>query len=139
RFAVGSRDYQTIRTWIQEGASYGVEGERVQILKMAVFPTQAFLDPGWKRQLLVTGHLSNARSEDLTERVLYESNNPEAVRVDAKGVIEAVKPGEADIIVRGVGHIASARIGVIARRLPDYPAVARRNFIDDHIFTKLRK
>ncbi len=43
-------------------------------------------------------------------------------------------------MVRAAGYAASARIGVIAAPIADYPAVPKgRNFIDRHVFAKLRK
>lgn len=90
-------------------------------------------------QLLVTARLSNGRQEDLTDKVLYLSNNPEVVKVSSEGLVEAVKPGETAVSVRAPGFSSSVRFGVVSRPLTHYPKVERRNFIDEFVFAKLRR
>ena len=79
----------------------------------------------------------------MTDKVLYVSNNKEVARVSPDGQVEAVRPGETAIIVRAAGQFATVGVGVIAPSTADYPAVRGRsrghNFIDDHVFAKLRK
>src|SRR5262249_21977159 len=79
------------------------------------------------------------RREDLTGKVLYASNNTEVARVSADGRVEAVRLGETAIMVRAAGQFASVGVGVIAGAGGTYPVVKGRNFIDDHVFAKLRK
>src|SRR5439155_9701254 len=47
--------------------------------------------------------------------------------------------GETAIIVRGAGQFATVSVAVIARSVADYQEVKGRNFIDDHVFAKLRR
>jgi hypothetical protein len=137
---VSSADYDTILQWIQSGAPYGEEvGESVRVTAVDVFPKEVVLDPTGKHQLLVTAKLSNGRTEDFTDQVLYVSNNPEAVTVNSEGLAEAVKTGETSVMIRAAGFAVSARFGVIANPIANYPKVARNNFIDDYVFTKLRR
>ena len=83
------------------------------------------------QQLLVTAHLSNGRLDDITDEVLYVSNNPDVVDVGESGLVKAKGTGETAVMVRAAGHPVSASVGVIARPLAEYPAVASRNFIDE--------
>ena len=138
---VDSRDYQTMLNWIRNGAPYGKESEekRVRIERIEVFPRDAVLDGKGKQQLLVSAHLSNGRREDITEQVLYVSNNPEVVKVTLGGVAQAVRTGETAVMIRAAGHAVSARLGVVAEPVPDYPEVPRSNFLDEYVFAKLRK
>ena len=141
RFRPDSSDYQTILNWVRQGAPYGDEGEGtiVTVKKVEVFPQETVLDPKGKQQLLVTAFLSNGRQEDITDQVLYISNNPEVVKVSVEGTVEAVKTGETSVMIRSAGEAVSARFGVIAQPISNYAAVPRRNFIDDHVFDKLQK
>ena len=97
------------------------------------------LDRNGKQQLLVTASLSNGRREDMTGHVHYQSNNREVVKVTSGGLVEAVNRGETAVMIRTAGQAVSARFGVIAEQISDYPDVPRRNFIDDYVFAKLRK
>ena len=140
RFNEDSADYQSILDWVRSGAPYGEEAEAsAKIERIEVFPREVALDPQGRHQLLVTAHLSNGRYEDITEQVLYVSNNAEVVKVAPEGLVKAVRTGETAVTIRAAGHAASATFGVIAKPVPDYPEVPRRNFIDDYVFAKLRK
>jgi len=141
RFAEGSSDYREILDWIKKGAPYGEErwDKAARIIRLEIEPRHVVLDTKGKQQLLVTALLSDGRREDLTDKVLYASNNKEVAKVSADGRVEAVRTGETAIIVRAAGQFATVGAGVIAPSTADYPAVKGRNFIDDHIFAKLRK
>ncbi len=141
RFPDDSLDYGVIRDWIRQGAPYGEESleQSVSIEQLTVFPQQAVLDLQGRQQLLVTAHLSNGRYEDVTDQVLYVSNHPEVVEVTPEGLVNAVKTGETAVMIRAAGQAISVGFGVIAQPILDYPEVPRRNFIDDYVFTKLRR
>ena len=141
RFTVDSADYEAILSWVGAGAPYGEEGEgqSVEIERLEIFPREGVLEPEGTQQLLVTGYLSNGRREDITEQVLYVTNNPEVVKVTPEGLVKAVKTGETAVMVRAAGKAISAGFGVIAQPIADYPEVPRKNFIDEHVFAKLRR
>lgn len=136
-----SSDYETILNWVRAGAPFGEESdqESIKVERIEVFPREVVLDLNGKWQLLVTAHLSNGQKEDITDQVLYASNNTEVVRAYTSGRVEGVMPGETSILIRASGHAVSVRVGVISKPLPDYPEMERNNFIDDHIFSKLQK
>jgi hypothetical protein len=140
-FQPASADYETIFNWVRSGAPYGEESEKesIRVERIEVFPKEMVLEPAGKHQLLVTAYLSNGRQEDFTDRVRYKSNNLEVVKVTPEGEVEAARTGETSILIRAAGYAVSTGVGVIARPLPKYPNVARNNFIDDHVFAKLRK
>jgi len=140
RFEVGSAEYQIILEWIRSRAPYGEEGESAnKIERVEVFPREAVLDSAGKQQLLVTAHLSNGHQEDITDEVLYASNNVDVVKVSSEGLVEAVKPGETAVLVRAPGYNLSANIGVVSQPVANYPKIVPRNFIDEQILAKLRK
>ncbi len=141
RFGEESSDYETILRWVAQGAPYGEEsGEQsVQIERLEVLPAAVVLDAEGRHQILVRAHLSDGQQEDVTEQVLYVSNNPEVVKVSSQGVVEAVQTGETAVMIRASGQAISLGAGVIASPIADYPKVPRRNFIDEQVFAKLRK
>jgi hypothetical protein len=136
-----STDYQTVLNWISRGAPYGEEAEKIgiRIDRVDVFPQDVILDSHGKQQLLVTAYYSDGRQEDITDQVLYVSNNPEVAKVTTEGLVEAIRTGETGVMIRAAGHVAGTSVGVIARPLLKYPHVPRSNFIDEHVFDKLRK
>jgi hypothetical protein len=141
RLAEGSSDYLALLEWIGKGAPYGEDrpGKAALVTRLEVEPREVVLDAKGKRQFLVTALLSDGRREDVTDKVLYASNNKEVARVSPDGRVEAVRPGETAVIVRAAGQLATVGVGVTARARADYPKVLGRNFIDDHVFAKLRK
>ena len=97
------------------------------------------LDLSGKQQILVTAHLSDGRREDVTRQVVYESINRSVVDVDEGGLVRAHKTGETSVLVRAPGRAAAVRFGVIADPVPSYPETPENNFIDRHVFAKLKK
>ena len=143
RFEKGSDDYETILNWVRAGAPYGEEGGDgdgpPKIVRLATFPQDVVLEVGEKQRILVTAHFSDGSQEDFTHQVLYEVNEPEVGRVSAGGLIEAAKPGETAVLIKAAGRNARVGIGVAAEPRPNYPDVPRNNFIDEAVFSKLRK
>ena len=141
RLTIGSPDYQAILEWIRGGAPYGDDqsGESVKVQRIEVLPKSVVLDTQGQHRLLVTAHLSNGRREDISDQVLYMSNDPEVVKVTEEGLVKAGKTGETAVVIRAAGHAVSTGFGVIASPLADYPHVVRHNYIDEHVFAKLRK
>ena len=141
RFTEGSSDYEKIVNWVGRGAPYGEEsGEaNVRIERLEVIPEQVVLEKQGEHGLLVMAHLSNGRREDMTDQVLYVSNNPEVVKVTPEGLVKAVQTGETAVMIRAAGHAVSATLGVIAESIANYPEVEPRNLIDQYVFAKLKK
>ena len=75
----------------------------------------------------------------VTDQVLYISKDENVVEVSGNGLVSAAGSGETTILIRAAGHAASAGFGVIEKPIVDYPEVERRNFIDESVFSKLRK
>src|SRR5262249_10271701 len=122
RFEAESRDYRTVLDWVRAGAPYGEAGDEGRIVRVEVSPRDSVLEKNGKQQLAVRAWLEGGRREDISGEVLYVSNNPEVVRVSPAGTVEAVGKGEATVMVRAPGVIATAHFGVIANRLVNYPA-----------------
>ena len=140
RFEKGSDDYNTILDWVRNGAPFGEQADEAsRLVALEAFPTRLFLRPGEKHQVLVTGRLASGAEEDFSAEVLYEIEGAEVAEVSPSGVVEAKGPGEAAVLIRAAGRIASFQVGVIGPEPDRYPEVEPRNFIDEHIFTKLRK
>ena len=89
-------DYETILNWVRNGVPYGEEGDKegVRVVRVEVEPREVVLAPEGKHRLLVTAHLSNGQQEDISDQVLYASNNSEVVKVDEQGQVAACGRGK---------------------------------------------
>ena len=136
-----SRDYLAILDWIREGADYGQEhdGTAPRIRSLEILPRSVTLESGGTSQLIMMAHLSDGRREDLTDQVLYASNDSSLVEVSERGLVTGMQTGETAVVVRAAGQAASMGVAVIADPLPDYPEIPRRNTIDEFVFAKLRR
>jgi hypothetical protein len=140
RFKVGSLEYEAILDWVRDGATYDSAGSpRLKTLR--VTPEEiTLIGLGTKHQLSATGTYSDGTSEDLTRKVQYTPNDESVVEVSPSGEIQTRRVGETAIMVRTLGKAVAARIAVVAEPpMANYPDVARNNFVDDLVFTKLRR
>ena len=141
RFEPNSPDYKIILDWVRAGAPFGEDSAEkgVSIQSIEVFPKQVMLRAGGQHRLLVTALLSNGRRDDLSDQVLFVSNNPDVVTVAEGGVLTAKGSGETSILIRAAGHAVSAGVGVIGNPVTNFQRLETRNYIDEHVFAKLRK
>lgn len=139
RFDKDSEDYKTIAAWIQNGAPFGEASAGPKLTRLSTFPALAMIPAEGKHRLLVTAHFSDGHTEDFTHQVLYSSNDGEVASVNGDGIVNAKRQGETAILIRAAGQLASVGVGVIGPPIHDYPKVPRSNFIDEHVFAKLRK
>ena len=139
RLTTQSSDYRTLLGWIQAGAPYERKDSEVEVERVTLFPKERVLDAGGTHQLLVTAHLADGRTRDLTHHASFHSSNDEVVTVTDSGRVLARSKGETTIIVRTAGHTASTRFGVISKPLPSNSSPPSHNFIDDYVFAKLSR
>ena len=137
-FEIGSPEYETILSWLSEGAPYSIPG-RPTLENIEVSPAERILvGEESNQQLKVTGTYSNGSRRDLTRSVRYLSTDDTVAIVDESGKVTAQRRGEAAIMVRTLGLAAVSRIAVINEAPPaDYPEVPRHNVIDELVFGKL--
>ncbi|MDE2756273.1 MAG: hypothetical protein OXI92_06950, partial [Acidobacteriota bacterium] len=117
RLTAESSDYRTLLDWIQSGAPYEYDDPAVEVERVTLFPEESVLDAKGTRQVLVTAHLADGRTRDLTHQASYQSSNEEVVTVTDFGRVRARTLGETTLIVRTAGHTVSARFGVISEPL----------------------
>lgn len=140
RFKVGSLEYNAILDWIKDGATYDSAGSP-RLRTIRVTPEEVTLiGLGSKQQLSVSGTYTDGSAEDLTRKVQYTAKDESVLDISPDGEIRAKRAGETAIMVRTLGKAVAARIAVIETPpMKDYPEVARNNFVDELIFSKLRR
>ena len=142
RIEKDSGDYRTILEWIQKGAHYSdlTDGDAsARVVQLEVNPREVLMQKGEFQNFIVTAQFSDGRSEDFTSQVRFESKQGEVAEIVSQGMVKAFNPGETAILVRGSGCEVRSDIGVIAEWIQDYPEIPKVNFIDEQVFSKLRK
>jgi hypothetical protein len=140
RFEVGSLEYHALKEWIEAGALAGGSNES-KMVRLEVVPRErVLLSADAQQQLVVLAHYADGTKADVTRKVRYQSNDDSIATVSADGLVAAKRSGEAAILVRTLDQVTAARIGVVLSPVVrNYPNVPRQNFIDDFVFSKLKR
>jgi hypothetical protein len=142
RFDVGSREYAILAAWIAAGMPDDPPGTPV-LRRIEVTPAeQVVIAPTDRVQLNVRATFSDGSTRDVSRMAVYEPSNP-AVTVDTAGVVRRAEDGagvvESSILVRYLDRQATVRLAFVPARADfTWPELPEANFIDRHVFTKLR-
>ncbi len=141
RFEKGSDDYRAVLEWIEAGAPYGEEAlsQAAKLVRLESYPAKLIFKPGESHRVLVTAHFDDGHSEDFTHQVLYSVNDSAIAKVSGDGRIEANGLGETAVLIQALGRKTRVGVGVVGAPLDDYPETRSRNYIDDAVFSKLRR
>jgi hypothetical protein len=142
RLQPGGDDYQLILRWIRAGAPR-VNEHDPKLERIAISPEPHSLQGGTKEPLQVIAHYSDGTKRNVTNTCAYQSNEPAIVAVDRSGVLQAGDlPGEATIMARYMGHIATWSTAIPRPEAINddaYADLPRNNAIDGHVYAKLRQ
>ena len=138
RLEKDSPDYNTITSWIRQGAEYDQEKEAaLKIDRIAVSPTERVCEPGARQQLAVTAYFSDGTSKDITRLAIFEANQKGMAEVDEKGLVTLEsQTGTTSIMVRFQEYVDVFRATIpLGEKIDSLPET--KNFIDEEIFKKL--
>jgi hypothetical protein len=138
RFAVDSPPYRVLARWIEQGMPRGREDDPV-VSHIEVLPRQRVLAQNEQQQLIVLAHYSDGAVRDVTRAAQYESGDPELAEANERGLVTAGQSaGSVAVTVRYQTHVdvfrATVPLGAPVESLP-----IATNFIDEHVFAKLRE
>ncbi len=140
RIPRGTAEYETLRGWIAAGAPVG-DPRAPHVGSMRVEPAERLLTFGGRQQLRVIARYTDGREADVTAHSRFQSNNEGLASVSASGLVSAGESaGAVAVMASFMGSVDVFR-ALIPRpgRVADYPKVAEHNFIDAHVFRKLRQ
>jgi hypothetical protein len=138
RFDRDSLEYRLLVRWIAEGLRPDPPGAAV-LRRLEVTPRQRVLiEPADQAPLRVRAAFSDGEVHDVTRLAVFETSNL-VVRVDADGVAHRQDKGETTILVRYLDRQAAVQLAFVPAR-PDFvwPDPPEANYIDHHVFAKLR-
>ena len=139
RFARDSPEYALIHRWIKQGATDDQE-QAPGLQSLTVTPeTLTLSEPQRSVQLKVEAQFADGKKRDVSYWAVYTLSNLVA-NVEEGGRLTFLKPGETTVLVRYLDHRVSARLALVPER-PDFTWSNPRpsNYIDEHIFAKLRR
>jgi hypothetical protein len=134
--------YETLRRWIALGFPRTAR-DAPKLQSVTVEPGERRLRQDESFGLRVTARFTDGSIEDVTHLAAFGSSESTLVAVDASGRVTAGRfAGEATISARYEGMFANCDVSIpLAGELPSYvyDPISRSNFIDDHVWTKLKK
>lgn len=138
RFEVGSKSYDVLYRWIAAGCAAD-PAETPKLEALTVTPAeQVLIEPADRMKIGVQARFSDGSVRDVTSLAVYEPSNL-LVSITPEGEVGRLGMGETAINVRYLHRQATVRVAFVPAR-PEFvwsespPA----NFIDEHVFTKLR-
>ena len=137
RFDRDSPEYRLLHDWIARGAEDDAASPPVHL---ELTPADAILDePVREQPLRVIARFGDGSNRDVTHLARFAVAD-EAIAEVSGGMVRCRQPGEAAVTAEYMGRMAVALVlfrgPSPARTWADPPAV---NFIDSHVFAKLRK
>ncbi|MEW6303739.1 MAG: DUF1549 and DUF1553 domain-containing protein [Verrucomicrobiota bacterium] len=138
RFAKESPEYAILRQWIADGARTDA-AQTPRATRLDVTPPDKILfEPADKLQLQVKVTYSNDTQRDLTTLACYEPVNT-LVKVTHDGLVERQGAGESIVLVRYQHLQVPVRIAFLPARADfKWKNVPKNNYVDDHVFDKLK-
>jgi hypothetical protein len=140
RFQEDSHEYQVLHRWIREGAKPD-SGKVAALTKLEVFPQSRVLWHGVNtQQLSARATFSDGSIRDVTHLAVYEPNNEEVGKVSSTGLVHAEKSGQITVVVRFLEKQVACRLAFVPERENFvWKEPPHRNYIDDHVFARLRE
>ena len=138
RFRPDSDEYATFRRWIAEGL--GDDGPDLPRLeRLEVSPTErVIVEPATNVQITAHAIFSDGTRRDITKLAVYDPANI-LVTVSHDGLVQRERAGETTVLVRYLQTQVPVRLAFVPAR-PEFvwAAPPENNFIDQHVFAKLR-
>ena len=139
RLAKGSPEFQTLVSWVRDGAPERRGKTHGAVNRVSVEPgALPFGEPG-PRQLRVMAHYEDGHERDVTRVAIYRVNDDSAASVTPQGQASLLRRAETDVIVRYQSFVLSSRLSTVINPALafDFSRVARRNFIDEELLKRL--
>jgi hypothetical protein len=138
RFPKGTGEYEILRRWLEEGMPNDL-ATAPRLARIEVAPAEKVLiEPLNEVQLQVRAIFADGSVRDVTSLAVYEPANARA-KVSHDGLVQGQGDGETTVLVRYLQCQEPVRLAFVPERPGfQWKAAPANNYIDDHIFAKLR-
>ena len=137
----GSPYYEAIRQWIADGARLDITSPRVT--RLEITPANPVVEAiGARQQVRVVATYSDGAQRDVTREAFLESGNTDVVKTvpEQPGLLEALRRGEAAVLVRYEGNYAATTLTVMGDRSGfAWEELPANNRIDELVAAKLQR
>jgi len=139
RLDKNSREYAILLGWLTEGTP-GPTGKEAALAKLEILPGDRQMKPLEKQRLLVRATFADGRTEDVTDRALYNSNDVALATVDESGLVTMQRAGETAITTKYMDKMAVVRVlSPFNQKVSDTAFTASNNYIDPLVNAKLKQ
>jgi hypothetical protein len=135
----GTRDYDVLLGWLLQGAP-GVEEKEPKLVSLAALPGDRSYRANEKQRLLIQARFSDGRTEDVTDRALFRSNDAGVAGVSPEGEVQALTPGATAIQAKYMDQLSVVRV-TVPYPLKTHPSAFGKpgNYVDEAVYAKLRE
>src|SRR5262245_53830860 len=139
RFLPDSPEYATIRDWIAAGMPPDPPGTPALTKLTITPPEQVVVAPADRVRMQVTATFADGSTRDVTRLACYDLSSVSVASIDFDGEVKKEQDGETTVQVRYLNQQTAARLAFVPAR-PDFrwPDPPEKNFIDTHVFAKLK-
>jgi hypothetical protein len=139
RFAPSSVPGEMLRQWISSGMPDDAANHPA-VAKLDILPGSRVLTaPAMKQQLAVVAKYADGVARDVTRLTNFSSSDPAIADVTMNGLVEFKRPGEVAILCRYLEELVSVRLTYLEPRAGFvWPEIKPNNYVDDHVFAKLK-
>ena len=139
RFEAGSKYYNTLIQWLEEGATKGIENPAT-VDRVELFPPRAVLEGAdATQQFIVRAHYSDGSSRDVTDLAVFSTNNDNSAPINENGLATAASRGEAFVMARFDTHTVVSQVLVLPQDLQYTAPEITGDYVDQLVGDKLKK
>jgi hypothetical protein len=135
----GERHYELLKRWIAGGATLDLDAPRVA--KIDLFPQNPILPrANQKQQMVVLATYTDGSVRDVTADSFVSSGNIEVAETNDRGIVLALRRGEAPILARYEGAYTATTVTIMGDRSRfAWQQPPSFNYIDDLVYSKLQR
>ncbi len=140
-FEKGSDSWKTMVEWVADGAKNDEPDAVPALVGLELYPPKLVLEgAGATQQMTVRAKFADGHDRDVTDLVVFMTNNDPTAAITEDGLVTAGKRGEAFIMARYDTMTVGIQCIVIPEGL-EYtrPSVPENNYIDKLVHDKLHK
>ncbi len=134
-----TREYRILLAWIAQNTP-GPTGKEAALARLEILPGDRQMRPAQKQRLLVRATFADGRTEDVTGRAIYNSNDVALATITESGLVQMQRAGETAVTAKYMDKLAVARMmSPYAQSVSASAYALRNNYVDDLVNAKLKQ